>query len=204
MRIPFAAFCSLLALATVARAEETARETLPEAMAIALKSNPGLASARDQATAAREALPIAWAEALPQISASASANQVYRSERTLGFFVRDRPEYWIASINTSWLLFGGGRVMASTHQARAQIASAAAEYQRTAQELLLDVSRAYSGVMFARSVKASQERALENLSEQLRYVDANVQQGFLTQTDHAQAQAFRPWTWGLVARARGL
>lgn len=189
MRIHAALFCSLILLSSAARAQEPVRETLTEAMTLALQSNPALLSARDQAAAAREALPIAWSEALPQVNATASANHTYRSEPRLGLFVRDNPEYWIASINTSWLLYSSGRVMASTHQARAQIANAAAEYQRTAQELLLDVSKAYSGVIFARSVKESQERALENLREQLRYVDANVDHGFLTQTDHAQAQA---------------
>lgn len=189
MRIQTAALYSLIFLSSAAHAQEATRETLPEAMVLALQTNPALLAAGDQAAAAREALPIAWSEALPQISATTAANHIYRSEPNLGFFVRDRSEYWIASINTSWLLFSSGRISASTHQARAQIANAAAEYQRTAQDLLLDVSRAYSTVVFTRSVKESQERALENLIEQLRYVDANVDHGFLTQTDHAQARA---------------
>lgn len=164
-------------------------ETLPEAMSKALETNPSLASARAQVRAVREALPLAWSEALPQVSGAASANQIQRGENIPALTIREQPEYWIATLNTSTLLFGSGRVLASTRQARAQIATAIASYQDLAQNLLLDVTRAYAEVIAAREGKAAQEQSLANLEEQLRYVTANVRQGFLTQTDLAQARA---------------
>jgi|CXWL01.1.fsa_nt_gi outer membrane protein len=164
-------------------------ESLPDAMATALETNPSLASARAQVRGVRESLPLAWSEALPQISGNASATQTLRGENTPAFTIREQPEYWIATLNTSTLLFGGGRVWASTRQARAQIATAIASYQDIAQTLLLDVTRAYAEVITAREAKLAQEQSLANLEEQLRYVNANVRQGFLTQTDLAQARA---------------
>lgn len=176
-------------LAATFLAGNASGETLPEAMGTALATNPSLASARAQVRAVREALPLAWAEALPQVSGVASANQVLRGENTPAFTIREQPEYWIATLNTSTLLFGSGRVLASTRQARAQIVTALASYQELAQTLLLDVTRAYAEVIAARQAKAAQEQSLANLDEQLRYVSANVRQGFLTQTDLAQARA---------------
>lgn len=165
-------------------------ETLPEAMESAIEGNPSLAAARARVQSIREELPLAWSEALPQIDLNASANQVNRSEQSpFATTVRERPDYWIASINTSTLLFGSGRVLASTRQARGRIANAVADYQGTAQQLLLDVASAYTAVMASREIKAASEQSLRNLEEQLRYVQANVDHGFLTQTDLAQARA---------------
>ena len=187
MNYPLLGIGALLAAAFAAA--PAMAETMPEAMASALRTSPSLASARAQVAAVRETLPIAWAEALPQISASGAANQIERSERSFASLVRESPDYWIASVNTSTLLFGSGRVLASTRQARAQIASAVAAYQDVAQNLLLEVARAYGGVSLARATKTAQEQALDNLEQQVRYVAANVREGFLTQTDLAQARA---------------
>jgi len=180
--------CSLL-IVGAASATETETETLDQAMAAAMSSNPALASARERARAEGEAVPLALAEWLPQINVNASANQTRRSERTFALTVREKPEYWIASLNTSWLLFASGRRTAAMHQARARVAAAAADYQQRTQTLLLDVARAYSGVLLARSVRDAQDRNFANLQEQYRYVDSNVRHGFLTQTDLAQARA---------------
>lgn len=165
-------------------------ETLPEAMQMAVEGNPSLAAARARVMAVRQDLPLAWSEALPQISINGSANQTNRDEQSpFAVTVREQPDYWIASINTSTLLFGSGRVLASTREARGRIANAVASYQNAAQQLLLDVASAYAGVIAARETKAAQEQSLRNLEEQLRYVTANVEHGFLTQTDLAQARA---------------
>lgn len=168
--------------------EPVVEDQLPRVLAEAAQSNPDILAAHEEAQAARRALPIARSEGLPQISTNISANHLYRSEPA-GPFVREQPEYWIASISTSWLLFSGGRIGASTDQARAEIARAAARYKDIAQGVLLEVVRSYADVLEARASKEAQDRALENLREQLRYVEANVRQGFLTETDRAQARA---------------
>ncbi len=69
---------SMLALAVSMPA---AADTLPEAMAAAVESNPSLAAQRQRLNATREALPQAWAEALPQISVSGSATRTSAGSR---------------------------------------------------------------------------------------------------------------------------
>jgi outer membrane protein len=179
-----AASCLALIAATPAAAE-----TLSEALYTAVETSPRLGSAREQVSAARQALPIAWAEALPQISATASANKIERSETVPATFVREQPKYWVASLTTSTTLFSSGHVFASTREARQQIASAVASYRGAAQDFMLDVIQAYADVLFAQAVKDAQDRALQNFQEQYDYVSSNVVHGFLTKTDLAQAGA---------------
>jgi outer membrane protein len=164
-------------------------QSLVEATAAALETSPSLASSRARLEAVREEMPIAWAEALPRVTLDASAFDNERSEFTLPTTVRENSQYWIGSVRTSTLLFGGGRAWFARRQARAQIAVAVARYQDSAQTLVLDVARAYGDVRQEIAVRAAQVNAVENYTEQRRYVDAHVRNGFLTQTDIAQADA---------------
>src|SRR5690606_2388370 len=114
-------------------------DTLADAMQGAVETNPTLAAQRQRLNATREALPQAWSEALPQISLSAGATDSSRED--------DNPlnddgdgESWSASGGVSQLLFSGGRVLATTRAARAQIAGAVADYDNALQTLLLDVT----------------------------------------------------------------
>lgn len=173
---------SLMALAMAAPA---AADTLPEAMADAVESNPSLAAQRQRLAATREALPQAWAEALPQISASAGAT-AGEGYPTPGI---GRDETYTAGVSASQLLFGSGRVLASTRGARAQIRGAVANYERTEQALLLDVTRAYADVRQANAVVAAREITVSNLSTLFEFAQAQFDAGVVTRTDVAQAQA---------------
>ncbi|MBI1250307.1 MAG: hypothetical protein GC189_02415 [Alphaproteobacteria bacterium] len=186
-------FARLLLLATAfilwGAREEADAETLEEAEAIVLAESPSLAAAREQLEAVRELSPLAWSEALPQISFDAQMLDIDRSEQRLAFDIRDQPEYWIASVNTSTLLFGSGRVWTATRQARAQVASGIATYQDQAQVVLLDLARAYGQTRFARQVVEAQEDLIDNLRDQVAFASANQREGFLTRTDVAQAES---------------
>jgi outer membrane protein len=115
---------SLLALSVALPA---AAETLPEAQAAAVESNPALAAQRQRLNATREALPQAWSEALPQINVSGSATRSANDSDNPALDTLAR-ENWSAGASASQLLFGGGRVLASTRGARAQIRGAVANY----------------------------------------------------------------------------
>jgi outer membrane protein len=178
---------ALTALLLVGAAAPAGAETLREAMLGAVHSSPRLGAERARLDAVRQEIPLVWAQVMPQISASATAQQRQTSEATFGLQVRDSPEYWIGTVRTSMLIFSSGSVLASSRQANGRVASAVALYQNSAQELMLDVTRAYGEVRYARAVKAAQEQSLANLTRQLDYVVAHVSRGFLTQTDRAQA-----------------
>lgn len=180
----------LLLAALWSMAAATARaETLVEATAAALETSPALAAERARLEAVREEMPIAWAEALPQITLDAAAFDGRSTEQAIPIRVRENPEYWIGTVRSSTLLFGGGHAWFARREARAQIASGIARYQDRAQTLVVDVARAYGDVLQEQAVRAAQEEAVENFTEQRRYVDAHVRNGFLTRTDMAQADA---------------
>lgn len=176
---------SLLAL-TVAM--PAAADTLPEAQAAAVDSNPTLAAQRQRLNATREALPQAWSEALPQISVSGSATRSANDSDNPALDTLAR-ENWSAGANASQLLFGGGRVLASTRAARAQVRGAVATYDSALQTLLLDVTRAYADVRQAHAVVAARETTVSNLSTLFEYAQAQFDAGVVTRTDVAQSQA---------------
>lgn len=170
----------------------------------AISTNPGLAAERARVRAVRQALPQAWSELLPQVSVDAAAIEQDSSEDEFlpAFTIREQPEYWVASVRASTLLFGSGRVLASTRQARAQIASAVALYQEAVQNVALEFTQAYAETMFAREALAAQQESLANLEEQVRFARANQREGFLTRTDVAQAEARVAQAQADLARVR--
>lgn len=178
---------SLAALAAAAPGAAFA-DTLDEAMISAAESNPTLAAQRQRLRATREALPQAWSEALPQLSLSGGATASDRDSDNPALDT-DRNESWSASASASQLLFGSGRVLASTRAARAQIAGAVADYDFALQTLLLDVTRAYADVRQAQAVVAARETNAANLSTLFDYAQAQFEAGVVTRTDVAQAQA---------------
>ncbi|MEQ1492167.1 MAG: TolC family protein, partial [Terricaulis sp.] len=170
----------------------------------AISTNPALAAERARVRAVRQALPQAWAELLPQVTVDASAIEQDSSEDEFlpAFTIREQPEYWIASVRSSTLLFGSGRVLASTRQARAQIASAVALYQEAVQNVAIEFTQAYAETIYSRAALAAQQESLANLEEQVRFARANQREGFLTRTDVAQAEARVAQARADVARAR--
>jgi outer membrane protein len=184
--------------------QEVEAPTFQSEAVIAMSTNPGLAAERARVRAVRQALPQAWAELLPQVTVDATAIEQDSSEDEFlpAFTIREQPEYWIASVRASTLLFGSGRVLASTRQARAQIASAVALYQEAVQNLALEFTQAYAETRFAREALAAQQESLANLEEQVRFARANQREGFLTRTDVAQAEARVAQAQADLARAR--
>jgi outer membrane protein len=190
---------SMLALAA---ATPASADTLAEAMVTAIETNPTLAAQRQRLNATRETLPQAWAEALPQISVSAGAGATDRDSDN-PFLEGDREETWSANGGVSQLLFGGGRVIATTRAARAQIAGAVADYDLARQTLLLEVTRAYADVRQANAVVAARETTVSNLTRLFEYAQAQFDAGVVTRTDVAQSQARLAQARTLLVQAQG-
>lgn len=183
MRVAMISLAALMAAASPAGAE-----TLAESMTSAIDGNPTLGAQRARLNATREALPLAWSDALPQISISGSASRSDRdSDNPL--LESDANEDWSANAGVSQLLFGSGRVLASTRAARAQIAGAVADYEFARQTLLLDVTRAYADVLQGATVLAAREASVANLTRLYEFARAQFDAGVVTRTDVAQSQA---------------
>lgn len=190
---------SMLALSVAMPANA---DTLADAMADAIVSNPSLAAARQRVNATRETLPQAWAEALPQVSVSGSATA---SDRDADFALLDgdREENWSANATASQLLFAGGRVLATTRGARAQIRGAIADYAQAEQTLLLDVTRAYADVRQSIAIVEARQTTVSNLTRLVEYAQAQFDAGVVTRTDVAQSQARLAQARTLLVQAQG-
>lgn len=174
---------SLMALAVAAPA---AAEPLNEAMLSAVQTNPTLAAQKSRLNATREALPQAWSEALPQVSLTAGA-----SNSDVDHITPNPPASrdWSATASGSQLLFGSGRIIATTRAARAEIRGAVADYNEALQDLLLNVTTAYADMLRAQAVVQAQQTTADNLTVLARYAQAQFDAGVVTRTDVAQAQA---------------
>lgn len=196
------AFASVATLLFTAPFSVVSAETLEEAYSDAVTTSPELAARRARLRAQRQALPLALSEALPQIQLTATASRVFRDDPAQRQTGSEKREEWRGSASGSQLVFGSGRVWASSRQARAQIQSGEALYWEAAQSLLFETAQVYADLRQARAVLAAQQKTLENLVEQRRYVEANQRAGFLTVTDLAQADARIAASEGQLARAR--
>jgi len=172
-------------------------------MVSAVESNPTLAAQRARLRATRETLPQAWAEALPQLSITGSAAVTDRDSPDNPFLETDNEENWSASANASQLLFGSGRVIASTRAARAQIRGAVADYDQALQTLLLDVTRAYADVRQAQQIVGAREQTVSNLTRLVEYAQAQFDAGVVTRTDVAQSRARLAQARTLLVQAQG-
>ncbi len=178
----------IVSIMALLAATPASAETLAEAMTAAVESNPSLAAQRRRLDATREALPQAWAEALPQVSVIGLA-QSSDGDSDNPLLETGRIETWTTSANASQLVFGSGRVLASTRAARALIRGAVADYDFVLQSLLLDVTRAYADVRQAQAVVVARETTVSNLTRLYEYAQAQFDAGVVTRTDVAQSQA---------------
>lgn len=176
----------LLTAALAVTAQPAFSETLNEAMAQALQTNPTIEARRARLNATREALPQARAGVLPTLSVSAGADTTRRDG---GGTTGREDEGWSASASASQLLFASGSVAASVKQARARIAGAEADYVGSVQQLLLDVTSAYAALREAHAVVDARQKAAQNLEAQTKFARARFEAGVSTRTDLAQAEA---------------
>ena len=194
----------VISLAALMAAMPAAAETLGDAMVAAVDSNPTLAAQRQRLRATREAMPQAWAQALPQVSVSGLALRTDHDDTNNPALDTPRTDTWSTSANASQLLFGSGRVLASTRAARAQIRGAVADYDLALQSLLLDVAGAYADVRQAQAVVAARETSVSNLTRLYEYAQAQFDAGVVTRTDVAQSQARLAQARTQLVQAQGL
>lgn len=193
----------MVSLTALAAAMSQARaETLTEAMVSAVETNPSLAAERQRLNATREELPQAWSEALPQLSLGGVAT-ARDTDSDNPLLDTGTSETWVSTANLSQLLFGSGRVLASTRAARAQIAGAVAGYEDARQQLLLDVTSAYADVLQSQAIVAARETNVSNLSRLYEFAQAQFDAGVVTRTDVAQSQARLAQARTLLVQAQG-
>jgi outer membrane protein len=176
-------------------------------MASAYQSNPTLLSERSKLRATDELVPQALSNWRPTVTVSGNATRsntysYINSGSTIGGVTSGTPQgtqvtaagTTIYNAETMGLsvtqpIFRGGRTVAQTRQADAQVEAERAQLSITEQQVLLNVATAYLNLVQAQSVLQLSINNEQVLQRQLDSVQDRFRVGEVTRTDVAQAQS---------------
>ncbi len=189
------AACGLALVAALGLPAASLAQTLPEAVQMALETNPGLAAQRVQleATGERRIQAAAIGRASVSADASVGAQEVWSRGRTLTGALTDENSTGTtpaqAGISASQPIWLGGRGAASMDEADARIRQAEERYRAAAILVVRDVVIAYADLR--RDVRALEIRRanVATLTRQLEAATARFEVGEITRTDVAQVEA---------------
>lgn len=170
-------------------------QTIPEAVAMALATNPGLAAQRAQleATSERRVQAAAITRASVAAEASTTAQETFTRSRTLAGVTTDeagtvtRPgQVGVSATQPIWL---AGRGQAAIGEAEARIAQAEARYRGAAIGVIRDVIAAYADLRRDSRALEIRRANVATLNRQLEAARARFEVGEITRTDVAQVEA---------------
>ena len=173
----------------VAAPQCAAALTLPEAIALAQRGNPGLAQSMAEADAASARLAIARAGRLPSLTVSGEAG---RGNTNLGGFFgigRSDVSPSVAEIELRQPLFNGGATSAAVDRAREGRDAALIQVGGAKALLKAQAADAYVAVLTAREIQVLHAAEVRQMSEIAAQADLRFTAGDSTRTDLAQAQA---------------
>jgi len=195
------------AMTVLIAAAPASAETLEQAMASAYQSNPTILSERSKLRATDELVPQALSNWRPTVTVSGNATRsnTYSYNgggSSIGGTTSGTPEgtqvtaagTTIYNAETMGLsvtqpIFRGGRTVAQTRQAEAQVEAERAQLSITEQQVLLNVATAYLNLVQAQSVLQLSINNEQVLQRQLDSVQDRFRVGEVTRTDVAQAQS---------------
>jgi TolC family type I secretion outer membrane protein len=173
-------------------------QTLDEAIAAALDTNPLISAANARVDGADARLTQARSARYPQITAH---GQYSEAQTDFGGGRQDiNPRSGMVAAEQ--LLFAGGRVWAGVRQARAGRDASEAERDGVRAALIADAAESYLGLTTSRralALRMSNLAALTSLAEQAQ---ARFDAGDIPRSDLAQAQARRAGAQAALAHAR--
>lgn len=177
--------------------------SLPEAVALAQGSNPGLAQTQAQAEAADARLAQARAGRLPSLVLSGEA-QEGRTDLG-GFFGFGRADVSprAAALELRQPLFTGGAVSAAIDRARAGRDAALAQVAGDKALLAARAAEAYVAVLRAQEILRLNDAQVAQMNEISRQAELRFKGGETARTDLAQAQARLAAARAALARAQG-
>ena len=165
-------------------------ESLPEALAKAYQSNPELNAERARQRATDENVPQALAGYRPQIIASLSTGlQAVRNLLPNNTVQSATLKPWQIGVTVTQTLFNGFKTANSVRVAELQVQSGREALRNVGQGVLLDAVTAYTNVLANQSLVEAQRSNVEFLRETLRITQRRLQNGDVTETDTAQAEA---------------
>lgn len=200
---PVRAVLALALLVSAAAPLGASAMTLPEAIALARRANPGLAEARAQSDAASARLAQARAGRLPSLTLSGeSASGTTDLGGFFGFGQSDVSPRG-ASLQLRQPLFSGGGVSAAIDQAGEGRAAALAQVGGATAQLSADVAAAYVGVLSAQDMLALGQAQVVQMGTIAAQAELRFKGGEVPRTDLDQARARQAETRAGLARAEG-
>lgn len=202
------AAAGLLALLSSPAFAQAARETLSEAVASALASNPSLKAERRTREGAQERVEQARAAGRPTIGLNGS----YSAQKTevgqtfsiggLTFPSDGAGRQATAGLEARQTLYAGGAIAAQRRQAEAGSQASGERLRSAEQSLILDVVAAFIDVRRGERELAIREDNVASLKQQVQAAKDRFDVGEVTRTDIAQAEARLAGAEGSLAGAR--
>jgi outer membrane protein len=198
---------SVFVLACLASGMPAAAETLQDALSSAYENNPTILSERSKLRATDELVPQALSNWRPTVTVSGNVTRsntysYINSGSTIGGTTSGTPQGQQVSsagtiiynadtmgVQVTQPVFRGGRTLAQTRQAEAQVDAERAQLSITEQQVLLNVATAYLNLVQAQSVLQLSINNEQVLQRQLDAVQDRFRVGEVTRTDVAQAQS---------------
>ncbi len=180
-------------LAAVAFCGSAKAETLQDALVAAYTSNPTLLAQRARLRAADEAVPQALANWRPTVKLTGDLTRTNFATNTnpvVGLVgatsVATAKDYGVTITEP---IYRGGRTVAQTKQAEAQVRAERALLESTEQTVMLNVITAYMNVVEYKAVLALSINNEQVLQRQLDATNDRFRVGEVTRTDVAQAES---------------
>ena len=175
-----------LLLAALPVAPAAAQQTIVEALALAYATNPTLGAARAELRTVNEQIPQELSNWRPRVTVFSDVGQQRVDNKV------DDPETTTprsVELDVTQSLFRGGRTIAGTRRAEAEVDAQRARLLDTEQEVLLSASIAYMDVWRDQSVLQLQINNEQVLTRQLEASRDRFEVGEITRTDVAQSES---------------
>ncbi|WP_337877417.1 TolC family outer membrane protein [Elioraea sp.] len=178
-------------IAALLFAAPAAAQPLQEALAAAYANNPTLQAARARMRATDENVPQALAGWRPTVTLQGRAGYADGTSTNTRAGTRLDTERGVLSGSATVIqpLYRGGRTVAQTRRAEAQVLAERANLIATEQQVLLDAITAYVNVIQNQEVLRLAENNVRVLTRQLQAARDRFRVGEITRTDVAQAEA---------------
>ncbi|HET7373663.1 MAG TPA: TolC family protein [Gemmatimonadaceae bacterium] len=191
----------VLLLSTVPVSAQTLRLTVNDAIERGMQTSHQLAGAVARGEAASAVADQRHAVMLPQVTAQAGYTRTNHVDEFgilqpgphLFIIYPDIPDNYRTRLDLQWLLYSGGRQDALERAARAEAMASADEVAATRADLILEISRAYWGLVTAREALRVVEQSVVQIDAHVKDVRNLLDAGFVPPNDlfSAEAQASR-------------
>lgn len=172
--------------------------TLDECVAIALENHPSIGAADSDVEAGRARIGQARSGYLPQLSGAWSADRSKSSfssrtggpSNTAGGAVarQEAFNFYQGALSLSQTLFDFGQTLAAIRAAQARTDSLAADADTTRRQIVLEVKRAYFGLLAARRLADVAEQTVHSNEQQLAQARGRNEVGFAPRLDVTRSE----------------